>query len=220
MIVDTRTPDEFRKVRIPGSINLPPYALKTKTYLASKRLLLIGRAGSGAELEPTCRTLREAGFASVGILEGGLNLWAREAGPIVGEGATRRGLSALSAADFVREPRPDAWLVVDASSRGASVSDGLPSGAAHIPLDDGARFRRELGELVRERHARPDPFVLLVGGGAELDDRLATEVANLDLPNVYFLAGGIDGYRRHLAQRDAGRHHVAKADAVEPCGSR
>ena len=40
MIVDVREPAEFRRVRIPGSINLPVRSVISRDYLKSRKLLL------------------------------------------------------------------------------------------------------------------------------------------------------------------------------------
>lgn len=219
VIVDTRTPDEYRDARIPRSINLPAYALKTKTYLMSKRVLLIGRPGSGAELEPTCLNLRKAGFTSVGILEGGLNRWVRTVGTVVGDAAARGSLSRLAPADFARDPAADDWLVVDVSRQGIAHAEQTLPHSIHIPFGASDRFRDQVRDAIRERHGRRNPFVVLVDGAGELQQRLQTAVESLDIPNAYVLEGGFEGYRRYAARSGSGIRPGRRGGDPNACGS-
>ena len=72
VLVDVRDANDFEKFRIPGSLNIPFFALKTKTFLKKKSLVMINEGFSYSRLEQGCLRLRNAGFASVSILDGGL----------------------------------------------------------------------------------------------------------------------------------------------------
>jgi rhodanese-related sulfurtransferase len=62
ILIDVRPKAEFEKLRIPGSLNIDLFAVKTKTFLQSKPLVLIGEGYRYRELEEETRLLRKAGF--------------------------------------------------------------------------------------------------------------------------------------------------------------
>ena len=51
----------FTEAHIPGSINMPLYAVKTKTFLKSVPVVLVNEGFRYAELESECRRLAERG---------------------------------------------------------------------------------------------------------------------------------------------------------------
>ncbi len=83
LLVDVRNSQEFKKFHIPGSMNIPLFALKTKGSLKSKPLVLINEGRSYKDLIAEGSTLSRAGF-TVSILEGGLWQWQQKKGPIEG----------------------------------------------------------------------------------------------------------------------------------------
>src|SRR5512134_1867005 len=57
LLIDVRDRDAFEKLRIPGSIHIAPYSLKTKAFLRNKPLVLVSEGYSDAALELTCRSM-------------------------------------------------------------------------------------------------------------------------------------------------------------------
>jgi rhodanese-related sulfurtransferase len=74
ILIDVRNSKKFEKFRIPGSINIPLFAIKTKTFLKSKPLVLINEGYSYSQLEQECMILRNSGFKA-SILDGGIYYW-------------------------------------------------------------------------------------------------------------------------------------------------
>ena len=83
-LVDIRGKDQFKTVSIPGAINIPLYAIKTKIYLKSQPLILINEGYHYEPLERECAQLRKAGFQAW-ILHGGLTGWKQTGGPLNGD---------------------------------------------------------------------------------------------------------------------------------------
>ena len=219
VIVDTRSEDEFRQVRIPASINVQPYALRTKTYLKQKRLLLVHRGGTGAHLEPVCRALRGAGFVSVVILEGGLRFWSQRVGPLAGDRIAQRSLGRMSPAEFAREGRSDRWLVVDVSPRATPADVG--GATVHIPFEGAPRFRGALQHAIREQHAAGwASFVLLINSKGEGYEVLEADTKQLEIEHLYFLEGGAEGYRQFRAEQATIIDAAARGCTLNACGGR
>lgn len=70
VLVDTRSPAQFRVARIPGSWNLALYTLKTRAYLKGKRVVLFNEGHDPTLLLGECQRLRDLGFARAQVLEG------------------------------------------------------------------------------------------------------------------------------------------------------
>ena len=75
VLVDVRSLDQFKKVRIPGSLNLPLFAIKTKGLLRSRRLVLVGKGDGDGALGAEAAALKALGFEEVKVLRGGIGAW-------------------------------------------------------------------------------------------------------------------------------------------------
>jgi rhodanese-related sulfurtransferase len=201
--VDPRPSAEFRRVRIPGSINLPLRQLLSRPYLRSRRLLLVDAGYSGADLEAGCRELRTAGFGSVGIVEGGLNAWAQTMGDLEGDRLARRGVNRIPARDLARAAHSDHWLVVDVSATSAPDLEELLPGARSVPLGgDPAAFRQALGRAIQAREGGPGAlFVAIVGDEGSGYAEAGRALSSLGVVHAFFLEGGLEALRAlHAAQ--------------------
>jgi len=219
VIVDPRPAAEFRRVRIPGSINLPLRSLVQRAYLKTRRILLVDRGYLSGELEVGCRELRAAGFASVGIIEGGLNAWSQSMGDLEGDRLARAGLSRIPARELARATRLDHWLVVDVSENGVPDLAELFAGAVRVPLrGDPAEFRRELGGVIQTRERGPGAlFVAIVEADEGRHVYVARALASLGVIHAFFLDGGLGAYRDLLASE---RERLARAEVLGgDCGA-
>lgn len=217
VIVDTRPADDFRRMRIPGSINVPAFAVSTKTYLRSKRLLLVNRGGTGIELEPLCKGLRDAGFTTVGILEGGLAYWGRNGGQLAGDARAIRALNRISSADLGRDMDEGRWLIVDVSPAG---TPGLGNGsdAVHLPAMAGDALRRALRRALRNNSE--NQFVLVADQYGESYGQVIAELTPLAITHLYFLEGGIAAYRNYRDQQEQIAAVRERPCAAGSCGVR
>ena len=139
-LVDVRRPARFEELRVPGSMNIPGFQIKTKGFLRGKRLLLLGDGHSYRALDRLADDLQTEGFDQVSIVEGGLNAWRLEVGALEGAANPNRA-AMISPSEYLQEQRYGHWKLVfvgldnaaaDASllSRGAVISD--PGGTAAL----------------------------------------------------------------------------------------
>lgn len=79
ILVDVRTPQEYREKRIPGSILLPDYEVKTKAaeVFPDKDAKIVVYCRSGRRSAESAKILRELGYKNVYDL-GGINNWPYE----------------------------------------------------------------------------------------------------------------------------------------------
>ena len=95
VLVDVRSADGH--IRIPGALQMPMHAVKTKSFLRDRQVVLIDEGYGNPALEAECRKLRKTGFTQSSIWYGGLNAWQGQGGAMEGgEAAAVRRLSPVA----------------------------------------------------------------------------------------------------------------------------
>ena len=74
ILIDVRKKVEFEKFRIPGSINIPVFAIETKAFLKSTPLVIVNEGYNYGELEQECERLMGRASAA-GPVVGSLCTW-------------------------------------------------------------------------------------------------------------------------------------------------
>ena len=88
-IIDIRDREDFRKERISGAMSMPFNELKARATAAFESIRDIYVYGESDEsTAQAVSMLKEAGFASVAAIPGGLNSWKEISGAIEGSEAT------------------------------------------------------------------------------------------------------------------------------------
>lgn len=188
ILVDTRSAERFRLLHIPGAINLPAHAIRTKPFLRGKDVVLVGE-GTGAALEALVCNLRGQGFASVTILDGGLHGWMATGGTVVGTAAFRDVAGRLAAPGLQIELQRRRWLVLDLTDNGSFPND-LPAEIVRMPSADARTAAAEL-----RRIAGHDRFVLVVDADGSRLSAVTSTLDTVPAENLYVLDGGTSGLR-------------------------
>jgi len=161
-LVDVRSIQGFERLYIPGSVNIPLYAVKTKTYLKSAPVVLVNGGFRYAELENECRRLAERGF-QVSILDGGLPAWQRKGGELAGDLFALDEMTSVSAVAFFREKDFENTLVIDISPARSEASSRLIPYARHVPgLAGSGAQAAALSKLMAENKNRPFQSVVIL----------------------------------------------------------
>lgn len=194
MLIDIRRKSDFDRVRIPGSINIPLFAVKTKTFLISKRLALISEGYGYSELERECRKLRESGF-TVSILTGGLQCWRYYGGPLIGNPFALNKLNKMCPAVFDTEKDSRNWIIVDVSATKRSVIGRYVPHAPYIPYrDNNDRFISAFEERMASFKTDRFTSIVLCDETGERYDRIEKVIQKLGFDKVFYLQGGIEAY--------------------------
>jgi rhodanese-related sulfurtransferase len=86
IIIDTRSPGNYRKAHIPGSINIPGYQLPLKQDQLKKyrgrSIYLVCAKGNNARR--AARWLQKKGYKKLKVLRGGLIAWQKKGLPLEG----------------------------------------------------------------------------------------------------------------------------------------
>jgi rhodanese-related sulfurtransferase len=131
VLVDVRDSQAFEQVRIPGSLNIPLFAVKTKAFLKSKPLVLVDEGSHPRQLENACKQLQQAGF-DARFLFGGLNAWQAWSAnvhllPLQGDVFAQKALNTMPPRALFAEREGKYWLLIDVSA------NPLPRGEEHPP---------------------------------------------------------------------------------------
>lgn len=198
--VDVRSPEAYELARIPSSLQIPLFAVKTKGFLRTRPVVLVDEGFGSSALEEACRKLRAEGFRQASIWYGGMNAWQRLGGRL--EGSARSELGHVPPAAVREMDGANDWLVV-------AVGEEAPSppfeGIATIPFDvsepDG--FVAAINAMLADH---PEVACVLIGTQTgEGYDALAETADKIDA-YAFYLEGGWTALTAH-------RHLL---DAVQP----
>jgi len=212
-LVDVRNAEEFEKFRIPGSINIPLFAVKTKTFLKSRPLVLMNEGHRYKQLTDECSILSKMGFA-VSILNGGLNQWKRKGGPLEGDVFAQRELNRISSQEFFAGKGDENWIVVDVTQSGNRGTDPRADQnfqRIHIPFANNPReFIPKLESAIKNRSgnkpgapAPPGDFVTVVicDESGKIYEDIEKHLQAAAIQNVLYLEGGLKGYQTFEKQQ-------------------
>ncbi|MGE5838522.1 MAG: rhodanese-like domain-containing protein [Deltaproteobacteria bacterium] len=202
LLIDVRDRDAFDKLRIPGSIHIALYSLKTKAFLRNKPLVLVSEGYSDAALELTCRSMRDAGFTRAFILDGGLRSWTQKKGPVEGDALSVHQVSRVQPKHFVAQKDLRAWLVVAVSEDDVLSSPPLIAGTVYLPLrGDPKKFVSALKAIISRRTERLHLSVLICDESEGTYEGIERAVQQEEIEKVFYLKGGLTAYRALLQQQ-------------------
>ena len=201
ILIDVRKRAEFEKFRIPGAINIPLFAIKTKAFLKSKPLVLINEGYSYSQLERECEPLRKFGF-KVWLLNGGLHYWRRKRGPLEGDAFAQKGLNRIPPAIFFTEKDYENWIVIDVSPSKHSEACSLIPRTIFIPYENNEKkFISTFKKTVAQHKDNAFISALLFTEKGVLYDKIEKVIKKTDSKPVFFLKGGIEAYRKFLEKQ-------------------
>lgn len=196
IVVDVRRPEEFETFRIPGSINIALFAVKTRSMLAGKAVVLVNEGYRYLRLERECKKLRKAGF-DISILAGGLNRWRRAGGRIEGDPFAIRTLNRMPANVLFEEKDCANWVFVDAAPKNEPALSKLMPYAKAIPFSGGGiGFAAELKKIMSGKN--PLTFVAIAGTDGKGYSAMESVLSKGKVKDVFFVQGGAAAYRRFL----------------------
>lgn len=195
ILIDVRNSKEFEKFRIPGSINIPLFAIKTKTFLKSKPLVVMNEGQSYRQLLQECAILSAAGF-NARLLDGGLYQWKGKGGPLEGDVFAQRELNKISPQTFLAGQAYENWIVVDVSQTGKADADLANLRRSHLPYSDSpGRFISELKSLLRNEGMTEFFSAVICDEKGDKYERIEKHISDAGIISVLYLKGGFEGYR-------------------------
>jgi len=208
LIIDVRSLQEYDQVHIPGSMNIALYAIKTKSFLKTTPLVLVNNGYIFGILEDECIKLKEKGF-NVSILWGGLNAWKEKGLDFEGDVFAVKELNRVSSRDFFHEKEFEEIIILDVSSKEIPESNQPSFDVKHLSDLTEKSLHNALNE------ADPGKFysVLIFNENGQGYDKVEKMIKNAGIKNIFYLSGGVNGYRRFI--NDLSLLRVPHSDRVK-----
>jgi rhodanese-related sulfurtransferase len=218
VIVDVRNPTEFETVRIPGSINIPLYFIKSKAFLKLKPLILVDTGYPYSQMGKECKSLRNKGF-NAAILTGGIPSWHRKGGLLQGDLLALNDYNKISPRIFCREKDSANQMVLDASKEHTKASKQLIPYATHIPFSNNPNF----GDLLAAALSKADiNYLLIFNENGDHYEKIEKTLQKKGLENTFYLKGGLNAYKRYLQHlvlsRQPRNSRIKRIDKCRNCG--
>ena len=197
ILVDVRNRKDFERSHIPGSINLPLFALKIKFFLRSSPIVLINDGFQYRLLENECRQLKGLGI-NAQILDGGLTAWKRAGGPLAGDLADFDAIRTVAPQVLFREKDYPNILMIDISPGQSATARELLPDSIQLPIRVNSRqWAKELEQIMKSRHTENFSLILIFNETGEKYESINKVLALRGL-YAFFLRGGLAGYKRYL----------------------
>jgi rhodanese-related sulfurtransferase len=190
IMVDVRSPEEFERLRIPGSINLPLYAAKTKAFLKTQSFALVSAGCEWRDLESECKRLQQSGLKP-SILFGGIVAWQSQDGPLEGDRLLVATYKEIPAHLFFHEKDYKDIKVFDVSAKPVPDAQNLIHGNVYV---------ENIGNLVKlARQCSPAyRTIVLFNENGEQYETFDAVLKRAGISTAFYLKGGINGYRNFI----------------------
>jgi rhodanese-related sulfurtransferase len=200
ILVDVRKASEFERFRIPGSIHIPLFAVKTKSFLKPRPLVLINEGYSYSKLERECARLRESGFRAL-VLNGGLYYWKQKGMPLMGDAIAMKELNRMPPRVLFTEKDYENWLMIEVSPSTRSRSRSLIPRLISVPYGRKEKeFVAALATRIAQHQARYRVIsVLICSENGEQYHKVENTLEKTGFGNTFFLRGGMEAYEEFLA---------------------
>lgn len=214
VLVDTRPPRQYARIRAAGSLNVPAHQIQAKRFLRGKTLLLLEDGHSYRKLESVAARWADKGGKAF-IVEGGLSAWAATVGQLEGPGHPGDA-RAISPNAYLSERDYGHWRTVAVvRNEGESTTKSIDMQATLTFDTAPERLRSEIETLSRPAvEGELLPLVLVVAEAGEGYPRIQAALGDSAPWNVFYLSGGAQAYEQHLARVSA----VHRRDPSRPGG--
>ncbi|MFZ0133441.1 MAG: rhodanese-like domain-containing protein [Desulfobacterales bacterium] len=190
VLVDIRSPEEFERLRIPGSINVALYAIKTKAFLKTQPFVLVNAGFQWRDLENECHRLEKNGFKP-SILLGGLVAWQSQGGTLIGDQLLIATYRKVPAHLFFHEKDYQNIKVFDVSPQPLREGKTLIPGIVNVNnIESLLKHAKQYGPTHR--------ILVLLNEHADPHEKFVAAFKKAGISNAFFLESGLNGYRKFL----------------------
>ena len=183
VVVDVREPDKFSQDHLPRALNIPAFALRGRTELRSKRVVLMDEGASPDRLLEKVKELRDRGFAQVSMLRGGLVAWKQQGGATTGTAASEKLPVQLLPAEFMHAQSVSRCRVIELLAVVPPALDAWP-----FPVASVKDIRTVLADL--EAISSGVETVLIIAPDIQTAARIEAGRSKKSSVPVFYLKGG------------------------------
>ncbi len=202
VLIDVRPQKDYERYHLRGSLNIPAYSIKTKSFLKSEPLVLIGDGVSVASLLSVCGSLKLSGFSRVTVFGAGVHAW-RELMTDNSGFRLKQDARKLTPKQFVSVKNEHQWLIVSLDKNIDDVKKEFGRFRIITYSEGDAVFARKLDQIFASRNPVGDRRLLFVSRDgaryAGIDAGLFKTYSN----SMYYLEGGLEAYRKYVKTRSA-----------------
>jgi len=188
--IDTRDSLSFEKYKLPGSINVQPRLIGTKTIWHNKKLYLIGYGYDDYSMIELCRKLYSRGFNNVSVKRHGVlpnNIEKGSLDPSLYFIGTKELVSVLNAYQAV---------LVDITTDRLTNELGI-NGVHYVAAENVAEFRKAAEKSRTLSHL---PLIIVASDTSKYTDLY--RLNNGDHNPVFFVEGGIKALKKYIRYID------------------
>jgi len=195
LIIDIRQAREFKKIHIPGSINIPLYFIKSKRYLKKKIIIIADKGFYYRQIKEECKKLKKLNF-DVRILNGGINTWLTKSLPIKGSVFSQEEFYLIDSRKVYQEQSIYPVLFVDSSAK-THKSKNLKVIFSNI-ISLNTKTQQLFTEIIKYNKANPTGSILVFNNFGEDYNELRNQMLAKGINNLFFLKGGLNAYSKYL----------------------
>lgn len=197
VLVDVRGEEDFKKIHIPGSINMALHFVKTKSYLKNMHVILVSYGYGQAHLLHQAELLNIKGIKAE-VLAGGLAAWAQQGENLTGTDAADH--STLRNVDPASLSEEDFFRYIDVSTEIKDGNSHILSRAEHVPVRSPADISALAAAIDEQGQSALDSVLLFNRNG---DYRMLEGLPGKYQSTLFFLEKGSEGYNKILIQQRA-----------------
>jgi len=197
ILVDVRGEEDFKKIHIPGSINMALHFVKTKSYLKNMHVILVNRGYGQAHLLRQAELLNKKRIKAE-VLAGGLAAWAQQGRNLTVDDAADH--STLHNVDPAEISEGDFFRVIDVSPEKNEEILNLLSGAEHVPVRSPADVATLAAAIDEPGQSALDSILLFNLNG---DYSMLEGLPGICRNTLFFLEKGSEEYNKILLQQRA-----------------
>jgi len=218
-LIDVRNKNEYNNLKIPTSINIPIYAIKTKKFLKNKHIILINSGYAYKSLINECKILSKHGFKHFSILEGGIYSWLKANKRLDGNTFSFEQVNKISPEAFFEDKNYKEVLFFEICNSGVSKNRSV------IPNSHCLVFNGNINQLISDIKnylikLESDPlYIVIASNNTALYTKIEKPIYKSINEFVFFLKGGLPNYEKFLKNQHAiwQYNHVIKSK--KECGA-
>lgn len=196
-LVDIRSAKDFKRLRIPASINIPLHFIKSKTFLKPMSIVLVHEGFGYSRLISECRRLKALGF-KISILDGGLPAWHRKGGRLVGDVLALNDMRDISPRQFLPERSYRNLLLIDVSQKQTAESIRILPRAVHLPdFMQSSSLQKSMWQMIEARRSRLFQTILMFNRTGKNYAEIKQMMGKKGI-DAFYLQDGLSAYQKYL----------------------